>query len=177
MLNLLSNAIKFTHENGMIDVIFYDSNTDELAIEVKDNGIGIAPEKIKKLFTPFTQVENIFTRAHAGSGLGLSLVKHLIELHGGHVEMQSEEGKGTSVTVFFPKTRVVSYAGNLPKDQNFVVNHDQNGPVLIPVAGKTKKATPKEKTDAKKGTTKKASASKVATKVKTKTVQKKRKTT
>ena len=52
-------------------------------------------------------MENIFTRAHAGSGLGLSLVKHLIELHGGKVEMKSEEGQGTRVTVYFPQSRII----------------------------------------------------------------------
>lgn len=107
LLNLLSNAIKFTQDDGQIDVTFYDTDKGELAIEVKDNGIGIAADKMKKLFTPFTQVENIFTRAHAGSGLGLSLVKHLIELHGGSVSMQSQEGRGTTVTVYFPSKRVL----------------------------------------------------------------------
>lgn len=106
LLNLLSNAIKFTHNGGEIDLSVFEKG-GQLAFEVKDNGIGIAEEKIKKLFTPFTQVENIFTRAHAGSGLGLSLVKHLIELHGGHVEMSSIEGRGTTVTVYFPKERIV----------------------------------------------------------------------
>lgn len=108
LLNILSNAIKFTHDDGHITLNVYDVPvTQELAFEVQDNGIGIAADKMKKLFTPFTQVENIFTRAHAGSGLGLSLVKHLIELHDGRVEMQSDEGKGTCVTVFFPKERVL----------------------------------------------------------------------
>ena len=106
LLNLLSNAIKFTHDGGNIDIRVYEK-ADQLAFEVEDNGIGIAKDKIKKLFTPFTQVENIFTRAHAGSGLGLSLVKHLIELHGGHVEMSSIEGKGTTVTIYFPKERII----------------------------------------------------------------------
>lgn len=106
LLNLLSNAIKFTHDDGQISVRVFEKDK-QLAIEVKDDGIGIAEDKISKLFTPFTQVENIFTRAHAGSGLGLSLVKHLIELHGGHVEMTSIEGRGTSVTVYFPKERVI----------------------------------------------------------------------
>ena len=114
MLNLLSNAIKFTHDKGKIDVNVYDTAAGELAFSVKDNGIGIAADKIEKLFTPFTQVENIFTRAHAGSGLGLSLVKHLIELHGGHVQMESTEGKGTCVTVFFPKERILNLTDNTP---------------------------------------------------------------
>ena len=117
----------------------------QLAFEVKDNGIGIAEEKIKKLFTPFTQVENIFTRAHAGSGLGLSLVKHLIELHGGHVEMKSVEGKGTTVTVYFPKERIVQ---------------DQIEKVIPPVKA-VEKVTPKKVAKPKKIVAKKTTKKKV----------------
>jgi len=106
LLNLLSNAIKFTHDDGQISLRVFDFRK-QLAFEVEDNGIGIAADKIDGLFSPFTQVENIFTRAHAGSGLGLSLVKHLIELHGGKVEMKSEEGQGTRVTVYFPQSRII----------------------------------------------------------------------
>ncbi len=116
LLNLLSNAIKFTHNDGEISVRVFEKN-QQLAFEVKDNGIGIAQDKMSKLFTPFSQVENIFTRAHEGSGLGLSLVKHLIELHGGRVEMTSIEGRGTTVTVYFPKERIlkdIPSQGQLP---------------------------------------------------------------
>ena len=105
LLNLLSNAIKFTHDDGHISLRVFDYKK-QLAFEVKDDGIGIASDKIATLFSPFTQVENIFTRAHTGSGLGLSLVKHLTELHGGHVEMHSLEGRGTTVMVYFPADRV-----------------------------------------------------------------------
>ena len=76
-------------------------------MSVKDDGIGIPADKIGTLFTPFTQVENIMTRVHTGSGLGLSLVKRLVELHGGHVEMTSTEGKGTTVTVYLPTNRLI----------------------------------------------------------------------
>ncbi len=107
MLNLLSNAIKFTKPEGHVWVDVFQNEKGEIVFRVKDDGIGIPQEKIKTLFTPFTQVENIFTRAHTGSGLGLSLVKRLVELHGGHVDMQSEEGKGTTVTVYFPAFRVL----------------------------------------------------------------------
>lgn len=109
MLNLLSNAIKFTHADGNIEVKVYQDEKKELVITVTDDGIGIPKDKIKTLFSPFTQVENIMTRAHTGSGLGLSLVKRLVELHGGHVEMASEEGKGTTVKVYFPESRVLTH--------------------------------------------------------------------
>ena len=105
LLNLLSNAIKFTHEEGHISLRVFEMEK-QIAFEVSDDGIGIASDKIGKLFTPFTQVENIFTRAHTGSGLGLSLVKRLVELHGGQVKMTSIEGRGTTVTVYFPEERI-----------------------------------------------------------------------
>ncbi len=144
LLNLLSNAVKFTHDEGQIDLNVYDDAQKALVFEVKDNGIGIAPDKIGKLFTPFTQVENIFTRAHEGSGLGLSLVKHLIELHGGRVEMQSEEGKGTTVTVYFPKERVLENVGT------FAVPSVPSVLVAAPKP-KVKKGTVKKKKTSVKG--------------------------
>ncbi|MGN1091150.1 MAG: ATP-binding protein [Alphaproteobacteria bacterium] len=154
MLNLLSNAIKFTHDKGKIDVNVYDTAAGELAFSVKDNGIGIAADKIEKLFTPFTQVENIFTRAHAGSGLGLSLVKHLIELHGGHVQMESTEGKGTCVTVFFPKERIL--------------NLTDSAPVAVKTSGPKAVATTTKKTVKTKKVSLKSSAVKKTTKRKVK---------
>lgn len=107
MLNLLSNAIKFTHDGGHIQINVQKSDKGELELIVKDDGIGIPADKIGTLFTPFTQVENIMTRAHTGSGLGLSLVKRLVELHGGHVEMTSTENKGTTVMVYLPTNRLI----------------------------------------------------------------------
>ena len=114
LLNLLSNAIKFTHDDGQISLRVFDVKK-HLAFEVEDNGIGIASDKMDGLFTPFTQVENIFTRAHTGSGLGLSLVKHLTELHGGYVQMKSVEGQRTKVTVYFPESRLIIPKNTLKK--------------------------------------------------------------
>ena len=157
LLNLLSNAIKFTHDKGKIDLNVYDAPKGELAFAVQDNGIGIAADKIKKLFTPFTQVENILTRAHAGSGLGLSLVKHLTELHGGHVDMQSQEGKGTCVTAFFPKQRVLDIkdppATKEKKTRKKVVN-------ARATSKKKTSTTIKKKTSTTKKTTKKTTTRK-----------------
>lgn len=106
LLNLLSNAVKFTHTGGHISIMAKKDKAGELCLSVKDDGIGIPAKKIGMLFKPFTQVENVMTRAHTGSGLGLSLVKHLVELHGGHVEMTSKEGEGTTVTVYLPAKRL-----------------------------------------------------------------------
>ncbi|MGN1063363.1 MAG: ATP-binding protein, partial [Alphaproteobacteria bacterium] len=106
LLNVLSNAIKFTQENGKIKISVGLTDKKELMITVTDNGVGIPKNKIGDLFQPFAQVENIMTREHEGSGLGLVLIRKLIELHGGRVWIESEEGKGTSVFLVFPKSRV-----------------------------------------------------------------------
>ena len=108
MLNILSNAVKFTPDNGKIKIILSCTKKKELLIEVSDNGIGIPKDKMNDLFQPFSQVENIFTREHKGSGLGLVLIRKLVELHGGRVWIESEYGKGCSVFVLFPKNRLVN---------------------------------------------------------------------
>lgn len=107
MLNILSNAVKFTQDNGKIKISIHCTPKKELLIEVVDNGVGIPKDKMSDLFQPFSQVENIMTREHEGSGLGLVLIRKLVELHGGRVWIESEEGKGCSVFVLFPKNRVI----------------------------------------------------------------------
>jgi len=144
MLNLLSNAVKFTHDDGHIEVSVTLNPKKEICIAVQDDGIGVPAEKISKLFTPFTQVENIFTRVHSGSGLGLSLVKRLVELHDGHVKMDSIEGKGTTVTVYLPKERLVETEQKEGKTTPKAVRGSRKK-----VATKTAKTT--TKTRAKKG--------------------------
>ncbi|MBR5130878.1 MAG: hypothetical protein IKV03_06635 [Alphaproteobacteria bacterium] len=108
MLNVLSNAVKFTPEDGQIKINVNSTKKKELLIEVSDNGIGIPKDKVNDLFQPFSQVENIMTREHEGSGLGLVLIRKLMELHGGRVWIESEEGKGCSVFMLFPKNRVLN---------------------------------------------------------------------
>ncbi len=107
MLNVLSNAVKFTSDNGKIDISVALTSKKDLMITVADNGVGIPKEKITDLFQPFAQVENIMTREHEGSGLGLVLIRKLMELHGGRVWIESEEGKGCSVFMVFPKFRIL----------------------------------------------------------------------
>ena len=106
LLNLLSNAIKFTKEGGKITVSVHLSDKNELQISVADNGIGIPADKIKDIAKPFVQVENVMTRTHKGSGLGLSLVDRIMQLHGGKMIISSEFGKGTTVSLQFPPMRV-----------------------------------------------------------------------
>lgn len=101
MLNLLSNAVKFTPEGGSIFVNIHDGG-DSVSISVSDTGIGIPSEKQGELFKRFCQIDGMFTRQHEGSGIGLSLVKSLVEMHGGSISVKSEPHKGTTFTMDFP---------------------------------------------------------------------------
>ena len=100
--NLLSNAIKFTPPHGRIDIRAHITQHD-LTIAITDNGIGIAPAFLPHVFDRFRQADSSTTRAHGGLGVGLSIVKHLAELHGGAVRAQSEgSGHGASFTLCLP---------------------------------------------------------------------------
>ena len=101
MLNLLSNAIKFTKQNGKIEVTIYQRN-EMLIISVKDNGIGIPEDKIDKIFDRFSQVDSTLSRKSEGSGIGLSLVKYLVELHDGNISVVSELGIGSEFIIELP---------------------------------------------------------------------------
>ena len=107
MLNLLSNAVKFTPAGGSVKVNAHADDTG-LSISVADTGIGIAEDKIALVFTPFAQVDGSLKRRYEGTGLGLSLTKGLIEMHGGTIVMESAPGQGTTVTLWFPRERLVS---------------------------------------------------------------------
>ena len=100
--NLLSNAIKFTPREGRVDVRVENRGTD-LRIVVSDNGGGIAPAFLPHIFDRFSQADSTVTRAHGGLGLGMAIVRHLVELHGGTVLAESEgENRGATFTVTLP---------------------------------------------------------------------------
>jgi PAS domain S-box-containing protein len=101
--NLISNAIKFNRENGYAYIRLYCSDDQQWIIgEVEDTGIGIPKNKIGELFTQFYQVDSSTSRAHEGTGLGLALTRHLVQLHGGTISVESEEGKGSKFTFKIP---------------------------------------------------------------------------
>lgn len=102
LLNLISNAIKFTAPGGRIEVGAAPAGGGGFRLWVRDTGIGIAPEHIPVVLAPFGQVQNDLTRQYEGTGLGLPLVKSLIELHGGRFEIDSEVGRGTTISAIFP---------------------------------------------------------------------------
>jgi PAS domain S-box-containing protein len=101
MLNLLSNAIKFTPEGGQISVRI-SAEHDHIYISVKDTGEGIPQEKQDTIFKRFIQGEKTFAKKQEGSGIGLSLVKSLVEMHHGRITLKSEVGKGSEFMVKLP---------------------------------------------------------------------------
>jgi len=101
MLNLLSNAVKFTKAGGEIMVNIYDRD-ENIEISVRDTGAGIPKDKIDVIFKRFHQVDMSLTREYEGSGIGLSLVKALVEMQGGTISVESEYGKGSEFIIKLP---------------------------------------------------------------------------
>jgi signal transduction histidine kinase len=101
LLNLLSNAIKFSQEGASIFVEVIDRG-EQVSIRISDTGIGIPEDKIKDIFERFVQLDRSLTRAHEGSGIGLSLVKSLVEMHKGQVFAESVYGEGSKFTITIP---------------------------------------------------------------------------
>ncbi len=118
LLNLISNAVKFTPSGGEVRIAA-QLQTDGLLLSVQDSGIGIAQEDIPKSLQPFGQIDSSLSRKYAGTGLGLPLVKSLIELHGGKLIIDSEVGFGTTVTALFPRQRCRISTDSRPNEQTF----------------------------------------------------------
>lgn len=110
LLNLLSNAVKFTPEGGRVDIAADITGDGALVLRVMDTGIGIPPEELPKVTEVFVQSNLAVARKHAGAGLGLPLAKHLVELHGGRLTIDSAVQTGTSVTIWLPPSRLVTEA-------------------------------------------------------------------
>jgi CheY-like chemotaxis protein len=109
--NLLSNAIKFTPRGGEV-VTRVEQSGSFVRVTVRDTGKGIARDFLPHIFEPFRQAENVTTRTQGGLGLGLTIVKQLVELHGGNISAQSDgEGKGSSFVVELPVRAVRTYEG------------------------------------------------------------------
>ncbi len=113
VINLLSNAIKFTPAGGHVSVGAAIDGSRGLALSVSDTGAGISPEDLPKVMEVFGQAEDVFSREHQGSGLGLPLSRALAELHGGALDIESTLGAGTMVTVRLPASRTVSRASSV----------------------------------------------------------------
>ncbi|WP_432664136.1 PAS domain-containing sensor histidine kinase [Wukongibacter baidiensis] len=113
ILNLLSNAVKFTSPGGIIKVTV-ESKNQILKVSVKDSGIGIPCDKKDIIFDRFRQVDKLLTRKQEGSGIGLSLVKSLVEMHDGKISVKSFEGVGTEFILEFP-IKVIKYDDSIGK--------------------------------------------------------------
>lgn len=105
VLNLLSNAIKYTNENGKI-FVNVASKESVVEISVEDTGTGIPKDKVEKVFNRFEQVDPSLVKKREGCGMGLSLTKHLVEMHGGEIWVESQEGKGSKFIFTIPKQLV-----------------------------------------------------------------------
>lgn len=120
ILNLLSNAVKFTPYGGNIKVSVEDG-IENICIRIKDTGKGIPPEKLNSIFERFVQVDKSLARENEGSGIGLSLVKALLELHGGTISVKSKEGYGSEFIMHIPCKLVDSV------DSNYILYDDLIG--------------------------------------------------
>lgn len=100
--NLITNAIKYTPPHGRITVTLKATNED-IAIHVKDTGVGIASEDQAKLFRQFSRITNPMSKGVSGTGIGLYLAKHLVELHGGTIDIASSPGKGSTFSIHLPR--------------------------------------------------------------------------
>ncbi|MGN6309098.1 MAG: sensor histidine kinase [Xanthobacteraceae bacterium] len=113
ILNLVSNAIKFTERGGTVTVSA-QMERGKLLLRVRDTGVGIAPDDLKRIGDPFFQAGKTYQRRYEGTGLGLSIVKSLVTLHGGEMLLDSRLDEGTTVTVMLPlKPEPVSTPGNI----------------------------------------------------------------
>lgn len=127
LLNLLSNAIKFTDEGGRI-TIFLNDGDSFITLTVEDTGVGIPQDKLEQIFTRFHQVDKTLSRNYEGSGIGLSLVKSMVEMHGGTISVISTPGKGSKFTVTLP----VHQAGHVQESNEYQYDRNQfNQRVMI----------------------------------------------
>ncbi|MFZ5990014.1 MAG: PAS domain-containing sensor histidine kinase [Bacillota bacterium] len=119
ILNLISNAVKFTKPGGSIFLSVFDLG-DNIRISVRDTGIGIDKDKLELVFERFRQVNSTLTRDSEGSGIGLSLVKSLVEMHEGSISIVSEPGEGTEFIIILPAKRV-------NEEESIIVDRRANG--------------------------------------------------
>ncbi len=102
LVNLLVNSVKYGKEDGLTKIAFIDL-FDKVMVEVSDNGIGIAPEDVPRVFERFYRTDKSRSREMGGTGLGLAIVKHIMEAHHETITLRSEPGKGSTFSFTLPK--------------------------------------------------------------------------
>ena len=110
LYNYLSNALKFTRDNGRVLIRVRPEDATTFRLEVKDNGIGIRPEDIKKLFSEFHQLDSGAAKKYQGTGLGLALTRRIVEAQGGQIGVQSVVGQGSTFFAVLPRRGAESIA-------------------------------------------------------------------
>ncbi|MBV9551951.1 MAG: PAS domain S-box protein [Alphaproteobacteria bacterium] len=130
LLNLISNAIKFTEQGGSVIVAAYARSDGAFIFQVRDTGLGMTEDEIGIALQPFGQIDDSHTRRFEGTGLGLPLAKRLAELHGGSLQLESEKGDGTTVTVTIPSSRVTLTAADAKAQQRCQIQPASSRPAL-----------------------------------------------
>src|SRR5207302_754205 len=132
LYNYLSNAIKFTPEQGRLTVRVEPQGSESFRLAVADTGVGIGPEDQQKLFQEFQQLDQTAGKEHQGTGLGLALVKRIVEAQGGSVGLQSEPGRGSTFYADLP--REPRQAENVPDGLPALPSvHSDGGPIVLVV--------------------------------------------
>jgi len=106
LYQLLKNALDYTPKSGLVNVCIFVTGDEEAVLSISDNGVGIAPEELSQIFNRFYRADSSRATPQAGSGLGLPIVKQLVELHHGRIEVESTVGEGSTFRVFLPLWRV-----------------------------------------------------------------------
>lgn len=116
VINLAGNAIRYMPDSGKVTVLATSDAAHGMILTVEDDGAGMSPEDVDRVVSPFVRLSNPMVRAHDGTGLGLPLVKALVELHGGEFKLTSSVGHGTCAKATFPKSRVIQPEAPLVND-------------------------------------------------------------
>ena len=138
LVNLLSNAVKFTPDHGRVGLtVSQTESPPRLVLCVWDTGIGIAPENLPGLFQPFVQIDSALSRRYSGTGLGLALVRRMVQLHGGDVSVESTVASGSRFTVHLPLSEddlrhAAPPAPAAPADDAATTSAAGDSPALIP---------------------------------------------
>jgi PAS domain S-box-containing protein len=115
LINLLSNAVKFTSSGGSVELVAeYNADRQQFKFQVRDTGIGIAAANLPRLFQPFIQIDSSLNRQFSGTGLGLTLVKRIIDLHGGTIAVESDDHVGSCFTIVLPIAQVCPPSSPVP---------------------------------------------------------------